>query len=134
MAQQAHVFNIAKAKCTMCSEKLDIEDTLDMYKHLFLKHKKDFISAMILTDLMVDHVMEDDIRFLKEEVRAVAVISNCIGFGHRVLSVRVKAMIKKKVRDIVINHLDSKVFANENVLNSFMSKVQVFLGKDIANL
>ena len=81
MAQQAHVFNIAKAKCTMCSEKLDIEDTSDMYEHLFLKHKKNFISAMILTELMVDHVMEDDIRFVKEEVRVVVVISNCLGLG-----------------------------------------------------
>ena len=95
MAQNSHVWNIGKAKCTMCSEHLDIEDTWDMYKHLFLKHK-DFISVMILTDLMVDHVMEDNIRFVKEEVKAVAVISNCIGFGHQVLSVHVKAMIKKK--------------------------------------
>ena len=98
MAQQAHVFNIAKAKCTMCSEKLDIEDTSDMYEHLFLKHKKNFISAMILTELMVDHVMEDDIRFVKEEVRAVVVISNCIGLGCRVLSVHTRAMIKKSER------------------------------------
>ena len=97
MAQNSHVWNIGKAKCTMCSEHLDIEDTSDMYEHLFLKHK-DFISVMILTDLMVDHVMEDNIRFVKEEVKAVAVISNCIGFGHQVLSVRVKAMIKKSER------------------------------------
>ena len=107
MAQNSHMWNIGKAKCTMCSEHLDREDMSDMYEHLFLKHKKDFISVMILTDLMVDHVMEDDIRFVKEEVRAVAVISNCIGFGCRVLSVCVKAMIKK-ARDIVINCLDRK--------------------------
>ena len=41
MVQQAHVFNIGKAKCTRCSETLDIEDTSDMYEHLFLKHKND---------------------------------------------------------------------------------------------
>ena len=58
----------------------------------------DFISAMILTDLMVDHVMVEDIRFVKEEVRAVAAISNCIGFGRRVLSVCVRVMIKKSER------------------------------------
>ena len=98
MAQQAHVFNIGKAKCTMCNETLDIEDTSDMYEHLFLKHKNDFISAIILTDLMVDHVMVEDIRFVKEEVRVVAAISNCIGFGCRVLSVRVRVMIKKSER------------------------------------
>ena len=94
MAQHSHVFNIGKAKCARCSETLDIEDTWDMYQHLFLKHKNDFISAMILTDVMVDHVIVEDIKFVKEEVRAVAVISNCIGFGHRVLSVRVRVMIK----------------------------------------
>ena len=97
MAQHSHVFNIGKAKCTICSETLDIEDTSDMYQHLFLKHKN-FISSMILTDVMVDHVIVEDIKFVKEEVRAVAVISNCIGFGHRVLSVRVRAMIKKSER------------------------------------
>ena len=95
MAQYSHVFNIGKAKCTRCSETLGIEDILDMYQHLFLKHKNDFISAMTLTDVMVDHVIVEDIKFVKEEVRAVAVISNCIGFGHRVLSIRVRAMIKK---------------------------------------
>ena len=134
MAQYSHIFNIGKAKCTRCSETLDIEDTSDMYQLLFLKHKNDFISAMILTDVMVDHVIVEDIKFVKEEVRAVAVISNCIGFGRRVLSVCVRAMIKKKARDIVINHLDSEVFANEDVLNSFISKVQIFLGEDIVNL
>ena len=108
MAQHSHIFNIGKAKCMICSETLDIEDTSDMYQHLFLKHKNDFISSMILTDVMVDHVIVEDIKFVKEEVRAVAVISNCIGFGRRVLSVHVRAMIKKKARDIVINHLDSK--------------------------
>ena len=79
MAQHSHVFNIGKAKCTRCSETLDIEDTSDMYQHLFLKHKNDFISAMILTDMMVDHIIVEEIKFVKEEVRAVAVISNCIG-------------------------------------------------------
>ena len=134
MAQHSHVFNIGKAKCTICSETLDIEDTSDMYKHLFLKHKNDFVSSMILTDMMVDHVIVEDIKFVKEEVRAVAVISNCIGFSRRVFSVRVRAMIKKKARDIVIiNHLDSKVFANEDVLKSFLSKVEIFLGEDIVD-
>ena len=98
MAQHSHIFNIGKAKCMICSETLDIEDTSDMYQHLFLKHKNDFISSMILTDVMVDHVIVEDIKFVKEEVRAVAVISNCIGIGHRVLSVRVRAMIKKSER------------------------------------
>ena len=96
MAQHLHVFNIGKAKCTNCSETLDIEDTSDMYQHLFLKLKNDFISSMILTDVMVDHVIVEDIKFVKKEVRAVAVISNCIGFGCRVLSVCVRVMIKKK--------------------------------------
>ena len=41
---------------------------------------------------------------------------------------------KKKARDIVINCLNSKVFANEDVLKSFISKVEIFLGEDIVNL
>ena len=95
-AQQSHVWNFAKAKCLVCSQEVKIPNISDMYEHLFINHKKLFIKVMILTDLLVDHVMEHDITFIKEEVKAVAVISNCMGFGCEVLSICVKEMIKKK--------------------------------------
>ena len=94
-AQQSHVWNFAKAKCLVCSQEVKIPDISDMYEHLFINHKKLFIKVMILTDLLVDHVMEHNFTFV-EEVRAVGVISNCMEFSHEVLSIRMKEMIKKK--------------------------------------
>ena len=41
---------------------------------------------MVLSDHIVDHVIEDDIRYVKEEVKAVATITNCMGFGRSVLT------------------------------------------------
>ena len=99
----------------------------DMYEHLFKCHIKNFIKCMILSDALVDHVMEDDIRYVKEEVKAVASITNCMGFGRSVLTDRIMYMVKRKARDIVENRLDSKVFANVDVLNSFIGKVENYL-------
>ena len=76
---------------------------------------------------LVDHVIEDDIRYVKEEVKAVASITNCMGFGRSVLTDRIMYMVKQKARDIVENRLDSKVFANVDVLNSFIGKVENYL-------
>ena len=86
---------------------------------------------MILNDALVDHIIEDDIKYVKEEVKAVASITNCMGFGRGVLTGRVMYMVKRKVRDIVENRLDSKVFANVDVLNSFLSKVEMYLEEPI---
>ena len=82
-----------------------------MYEHLFKRHIKNFVKCMILSDTLVDHVMEDDIRYVKEEVKAVVSITNCMGFGRSVLTDRIMYMVKRKARDIVENRLDSKVFA-----------------------
>ena len=49
---------------------------------------------MILSDALVDHIMEDDIRYVKEEVKAVASITNCMGFGRSVLTDRIMYMVK----------------------------------------
>ena len=86
---------------------------------------------MILSDALVDHVMEDNIRYVKEEVKAVASITNCMGFGRRVLTDRIMYMVKQKARDIVENRLDSKVFANVDILNSFIGKVENYLQEPI---
>ena len=127
----SHVWNTGRAKCTLCAQDFKVEGIVDLYEHLSEKHTQNFIKCMILMDLLVDHVIEDDIRFVKEEVKAVATITNCMGFGRGVLSDRVRYMVKRKSRDIVDNRLDSKVFANENVLNSFLSKVENFLQEPI---
>ena len=82
---------------------------------------------MILSDALVDHIMEDDIRYVKEEVKAVMSITNCMGFGRSVLTDRIMYMVKQKARDVVENRLDSKVFANVDVLNSFIGKVENYL-------
>ena len=90
---------------------MEIKGTPDMYEHLFKRHIKNFVKCMILSDALVDHVMEDDIRYVKEEVKAVASITNCMGFARSVLTDRIMYMVKRKARDIVENRLDSKVFA-----------------------
>ena len=104
----SHVWNTARAKCSICGEDFKVEAIPDIYEHLAEKHVQKFIRCMILTDLLIDHVIEDDIRFVKEEVKAVATITNCMGFGRGVLSDRVKYMVKRKCRDIVENRLTRK--------------------------
>ena len=47
---------------------------------------------------------------IKEEVKAIVVITNCMAFGRGVLTGRVIYMIKKKAWEIASNRLDSKVF------------------------
>ena len=130
-AESLYAVNTGSAKCVLCGEEMEIEGTHDMYEHLFKKHIKNFIKCMILNDLLVDHVIEDDIKYVKEEVKAVASITNCMGFGRGVLTGRVMYMVKRKARDIVENRLDSKVFANVDVLNSFLSKVETYLQEPI---
>ena len=93
--------------------------------------QKNFIKCMVLSDYMVDHVIEDDIKYVKEEVKAVTSITNCMGFGRSVLTDRVMYMVKRRARDIVENRMDSKVFANVDVLNSFLSKVENYLQEPI---
>ena len=110
---------------------MEIEATPDMYEHLFEHHIKNFIKCMVLSDHIVDHVIEDDIRYVKEEVKAVARTTNCMGFGRSVLTGRVMYMVKQKARDIVENRMDSKVFANVDILNSFLSKVENYLQEPI---
>ena len=112
-------------------EEMEIEGTPDMYEHLFKSHIKNFIKCMILSDALVDHVMEDDIRYVKEEVKAVTSITNCMGFGRSVLTDRIMYMVKRKARDIVENRLDSKVFANVDILNLFIGKVENYLQEQI---
>ena len=46
-------------------------------------------------------------------------------------SFRIMYMVKRKARDIVENRLDSKVFANMDVLNSFIGKVENYLQEPI---
>ena len=92
----SHVWNTGKAKCELCLENMKIEATVDLYEHLFEKHPKKFIKSMVLSKLLVDHVIEQDIHFVKEEVKAVASVTNCMGFGRGVLSDRIIYMVKKK--------------------------------------
>ena len=129
-AQCSYVWNTGNGKCVLCGEEIEIEGTPDMYEHLFKRHIKNFIKCMILSDTLVDHVMEDDIRYVKE-VKVVASITNCMGFCRSVLTGRIMYMVKRKARDIVENRLDSKVFANVDVLNSFIGKVENYLQEPI---
>ena len=64
----------------LCGKEMEIEAMPDMYEHLFKHHTKNFIKCMILNDVLVHHVIEDDIMYAKEEVKAVASITNCMGF------------------------------------------------------
>ena len=126
-AQSSYVYNTGNGKCVLCGKEMEIEATPDMYEHLFKHHMKNFIKCMILSDVLVDHVIEDDITYVKEEVNAVVSITNCMGFGRGVLTDRVMYMVKQKARDIAENRLDSKVFANVDILNSFLSKVENYI-------
>ena len=118
---------IQEMENVFCVGAMEIEATPDMYKHLFKHHIKNFIKCMILSDALVNHVIEDDITYVKEEVKAVASITNCMGFGRSVLTDRIMYVVKQKARDIVENRLDSKVFANVDILNSFIGKVENYL-------
>ena len=93
-AQCSYMWNTGNGKCVLCGEEMEIEGTPDMYEHLFKSHIKNFIKCMILSDALVDHVMEDDIRYVKEEVKAVVSITNCMGFGRSVLTDRIMYMVK----------------------------------------
>ena len=130
-AQCLYAWNTGNGKCVLCGEEMEIEATPDMYKHLFKRHIKNFIKCMILSDALVDHVIQDDITYVKEEVKAVVSITNCMGFGRSVLTDRIMYMVKRKARDIVENRLDSKVFANVDILNSFIGKVENYLQEPI---
>ena len=130
-AETSYAMNTGNGKCVLCGEEMEIEATPDMYEHLFKHHTKNFIKCMVLSDYMVDHVIEDDIKYVKEEVKAVTSITNCMGFGRSVLTDRVMYMVKRRARDIVENRMDSKVFANVDVLNSFLSKVENYLQEPI---
>ena len=130
-ASLSHVWNTASAKCTLCSDEIKVESVVDLYEHLFEKHIKNFIKCMVLSDLMVDNVIEKDIKYVKEEVKAIVVITNCMVFGRGVSTGRVIYMIKKKAREIVSNRLDCKVFANEDVLWSLMNKIENYLQEPI---
>ena len=129
--QSLYAWNTGNGKCVLCGEEMEIEAMPDMYEHLFKHHIKNFIKCMILSDALVDHVIEDDITYVKEEVKAVASITNCMGFGRSVLTDRAMYMVKRKARDIVENRLDSKVFANVDVLNLFIGKVENYLQEPI---
>ena len=94
------MWNTASAKCTLCLDEIKVESVVDLYEHLFEKHIKNFIKCMVLSDLMVDHVIEQDIKYVKEEVIAIVVITNCMGFGRGVLTGQVIYMIKKKAWEI----------------------------------
>ena len=130
-AESSYAQNTGNGKCVLCGKEMEIEATPDMYEHLFEHHIKNFIKCMVLSDHTVDHVIEDDIRYVKEEVKAVMSITNCMGFGRSVLTGRVMYMVKRKARDIVENRMDSKVFANVDILNSFLSKVENYLQEPI---
>ena len=130
-AKCSYAWNTGNGKCVLCGEEMQIEATPDMYEHLFKHHIKNFIKCMILSDALVDHVIEDDIRYVKEEVKAVASITNCMGFGRSVLTDRIMYMVKRKARDIVESRLDSNVFANEDIVSSFIGKVENYLQEPI---
>ena len=90
-----HTHGIHEMENVFCvGKKMEIEGTPDMYEHLFKHHIKNFIKCMILSDALVDHIIEDDIRYVKEEVKAVASITNCMGFGRSVLTDRIMYMVK----------------------------------------
>ena len=127
----SHVWNTVSAKCTLCSDKIKVESVVDLYEHLLEKHIKNFIKCMVLSNLMVDNVIEQDIKYVKEEVKAIVLITNCMAFGRGVLTGWVIYMIKKKAREIASNRLDSKVFANEDVLWSLMNKIENYLQEPI---
>ena len=65
-AETLHAVNTGNGKCVLCGEEMEIEATPDMYEHLFKHHTKNFIKCMVLSDYMVDHVIEDDIKYVKE--------------------------------------------------------------------
>ena len=68
---------------------------------------------------------------LKKKLRLSRVLLIVWGFGRSVLTDRIMYMVKQKARDIVENRLDSKVFANVDVLNSFIGKVENYLQEPI---
>ena len=127
----SHVWNTVSTKCTLCSDEIKVESVVDLYEHLFKKHIKNFIKWMVLSNLMVDHVIEQHIKYVKEEVKAIVVITNCMGFGRGVLRGQVIYMIKKKAREIMGNRLDSKVFANDDMLGSLLNKNKNYLQEPI---
>ena len=96
MADQSYVWNRGAAKYDICGENIKIENISDMYEHLFETHKEKLAEAMILSALLTDHIMYQDIMFVKEEVCAVAAISNCVGFGWGVLTECIREMVKKR--------------------------------------
>ena len=93
-AESLYAWNTGNGKCVLCGKEMEIEAMPDMYEHLFEHHIKNFIKCMVLSDHIVDHVIEDDIRYVKEEVKAVSSITNCMGFGRSVLTGRVMYMVK----------------------------------------
>ena len=96
MVNQSYVLNRGAAKCDICGANIKIENISDMYEYLFDSHKEKFAEAMILSAILTDLIMYEDIRFVKEEVHAVAAISNCMGFGWGVLNECIREMVKKR--------------------------------------
>ena len=127
----SHVWNTVSAKCTLCSDEIKVGSVVDLYEHLFKKHIKNFIKCLVLSDLMVDHVIEQHIKYVKEEVKVIVVITICIRFGRGVLTGRVIYMIKKKAWEIMGNRLDSKVFANDDMLGLLLNKIENYLQEPI---
>ena len=85
-AESSYARNTGNGKCILCGKEMEIEAMPDMYEHLFEHHIKNFIKCMVLSHHIVDHIIEDDIRYVKEEVKAVASITNCMGFRTGVYS------------------------------------------------
>ena len=57
IAEQCYVWNNGAAKCNLCGENIKTENILDMYEHLFETHKEKFAAAMILSEVLTDHII-----------------------------------------------------------------------------
>ena len=128
------VHQSATAECMFCGYTLHLEEVYPMYYHLFEKHPRVFVRAMVWgphEKKVFDMVEYDKMKYIEEEVKNVVFIQHNLMKPHDTVPTYVKNLIVKKLRDIFVNRFESCVFKNDVILNSFVDIVEDFVGLEI---
>ncbi|MCG8621441.1 MAG: hypothetical protein MJE68_05490, partial [Proteobacteria bacterium] len=123
----------AYVTCVVCGEFFEVQETVDMYEHLFKQHKLEFAKAMTsLSDQSVYTAVDiKNAKFVKGEVNDVTFIQHYMSKPISLVHGHTKMKIVKKVRDIFGNCKESHVFEDDIVFNHLLVSAEMYPGEEI---
>ena len=128
------IVRTGQAQCRGCMDTMKIEDTTDLYEHLFYVHRQDFLKCVINADDESVYGLIDNanLKFVKEDVKYIAFIADQLATPNACgPNSPMAGKIIRQLKHLFQNRNDSKLFVNEKVFGQYLDHIEKYIGMQI---